>query len=141
VCSLAAGIILALIIALSDTTLHTHRNLKQISRLQDDVAEIENRIADVHSTVGPNAPRNTAAKLKILSATHAELVTRSDDLWDEVRVTEEYPELVALNSHCASLALTLRDLRRKLSLKLVSQLSEWKQIDRAMGGREIPTGR
>jgi hypothetical protein len=104
------------------------------------VADIETRIAEVRETVGPNMPRNTAAKLRILSATHAELVSRSDDLWDEVRVTEDYPELVELDSNCASVALRLRDVRRKLSLKLISQYSEWRQIDRAVGGREIPTG-
>jgi hypothetical protein len=57
-----------------------------------------------------------------------------------MRVDQDYPELKGFGAEIASLILHLRDLRHKLSLKLIGQFSEWQQINQAVGGRDAPTG-
>jgi len=63
-----------------------------------------------------------------------------DELWTEVRFDDIFPDLQKRSPHLATLIIQLGDTRHKLSVKLVGQYSEWQQIDRAVGGRDAPTG-
>ncbi|OSD03347.1 hypothetical protein PYCCODRAFT_1477197 [Trametes coccinea BRFM310] len=117
------------------------KELDAVLGLQTELESIQQHLVTVQESIKSGGDNPTSQHfLESLRQSHARTVTKVDDLYASLNVSEGFPELQHLPFEFVRVLLLARDLKINIRKRAIGSFFEWDKLDRAAGGRDQPLG-
>ena len=87
-----------------------------------------------------NTSSSILEALASLEHSHMRLVTKTEALYLSLNVHDRIPELKDISLKFVRILLMARDLKINIRKRVVGSFFEWDKLDRAVGGKDKPSG-
>ncbi|KAI9059331.1 hypothetical protein FKP32DRAFT_1668689 [Trametes sanguinea] len=117
------------------------KELDAVLGLQTELESIQQHLTAVQESITAGGDNPTSRHfLESLRKSHTQTVTKVDDLYTSLNVSEGFPELQHLPLDFVRILLMARDLKINIRKRAIGSFFEWDKLDRAAGGRDQPLG-
>ncbi|CDO73127.1 hypothetical protein BN946_scf185007.g181 [Trametes cinnabarina] len=117
------------------------KELDAVLGLQTELESIQQHLTAVQESITAGGDNPTSRHfLESLRKSHTRTVTKVDDLYASLNVSEGFPELQHLPLDFVRILLMARDLKINIRKRAIGSFFEWDKLDRAAGGRDQPLG-
>ncbi|KAJ3003332.1 hypothetical protein NUW54_g5355 [Trametes sanguinea] len=117
------------------------KELDAVLGLQTELESIQQHLTAVQESITAGGDNPTSRHfLESLRKSHTKTVTKVDDLYASLNVSEGFPELQHLPLDFVRILLMARDLKINIRKRAIGSFFEWDKLDRAAGGRDQPLG-
>ena len=109
--------------------------------LQAELDLINQHFIAVQKVVAEDTCNKEASRfLDSLRQTHERAISKVEELYVALNVTDAFPELQGLPLEFMRVLLMARNLKINICKRAIGTFFEWDRLDRAAGGRDEPLG-
>ena len=124
-----------------DVPARLRRELDAVLTLQTELTAIDNYLNHVKKAISDGSDNPEVFRfLQSLQRTHGETLSKVEELYTSLNVTDIFPEIEGLPLEFVRMLLLARDLKMNIRKRAIGTFFEWDKLDRAAGGRDQPLG-
>ena len=113
------------------------RDLDAVLSLQAELDTIQQHFIAVQKIILEDTNNKEASHfLNILRQMHEAAISKVEELYVSLNVTESFPEVKGLPLGFTRTLLMARDLKINIRKRAIGTFFEWERLDRAAGGRD-----
>ena len=128
-------------IFVSDAPARLKKELDAVLTLQTELTAIDNYLNHVKKAISDGSDNPEVFRfLQSLQRTHGETLSKVEELYTSLNVTDIFPEIEGLPLEFVRMLLLVRDLKMNIRKRAIGTFFEWDKLDRAAGGRDQPLG-
>ena len=129
-------------IIVKDAPAKLKRDLDAVLNLQAELDSINQHLVSVRKIIAEDAHNKEASYfLDSLWRTHERAISKVEELYASLNVTDAFPEVQGLPLEFMRTLLMARDLKMNIRKRAIGTFFEWERLDRAAGGRDEPLGK
>ena len=118
------------------------RDVDAVLNLQAELDSINQHFVTVQKAINEDANNKEANHfLNSLRQTHERAISKVEELYVSLNVTDVFPEIKGLPLEFIRTLLMARDLKINIRKRAIGTFFEWDRLDRAAGGSDEPLGK
>lgn len=118
------------------------RDLDAVLSLQAELDTIQQHFIAVQKIISEDMNNKEASHfLNILRQMHEAAISKVEELYVSLNVTESFPEVKGLPLGFTRTLLMARNLKINIRKRAIGTFFEWERLDRAAGGHDQPLGK
>ena len=118
------------------------RDVDAVLNLQAELDSINQHFVTVQKAINEDANNKEANHfLNSLRRTHERAISKVEELYVSLNVTDAFPEVKGLSLEFMRTLLMARDLKINIRKRAIGTFFEWDRLDRAAGGHDEALGR